>query len=159
MRVTLHQNGRTEMARARYLVASDGGRSPIRKTLSVEMGGSTFEEPWLIVDLKDSANRNRHTEVLCDPVRPCISLPGPRRHPSLRIHASQGRGPRGHGYRGPRCAICSPRSGRTETRRYGAAKSYTFHAPRCSALAGRACPFWQGNGRAPNAALRRARYE
>jgi len=47
------------------------------------MEGATFEEPWLIVDIHQTANRGRHTEVRCDPRRPSISLPGPngiRRH-------------------------------------------------------------------------------
>jgi 3-(3-hydroxy-phenyl)propionate hydroxylase len=62
---------------SKYLVACDGGRSGIRKALGVEMHGSTFEEPWLIVDLKHTRNRCFHTEVFCDPARPCITLPGP----------------------------------------------------------------------------------
>ncbi|WP_442581102.1 bifunctional 3-(3-hydroxy-phenyl)propionate/3-hydroxycinnamic acid hydroxylase [Mesorhizobium sp. ASY16-5R] len=63
--------------RARYMVACDGGRSSVRKALGIEMAGSSFSERWLIVDLVRTANRVRHTEVYCDPKRPCISLPGP----------------------------------------------------------------------------------
>lgn len=62
---------------AKYLVGADGGRSGIRKALGIELEGGTFEEPWLIIDLESTANRFRHTEVYCDPDRPCISLPGP----------------------------------------------------------------------------------
>ncbi|NTI78242.1 bifunctional 3-(3-hydroxy-phenyl)propionate/3-hydroxycinnamic acid hydroxylase [Agrobacterium rhizogenes] len=62
---------------ARYMVACDGGRSPTRTSLGIELAGSTFAERWLIVDLVRTENRFRHTEVYCDPVRPCISLPGP----------------------------------------------------------------------------------
>jgi 3-(3-hydroxy-phenyl)propionate hydroxylase len=62
---------------ARYIVGSDGARSAVRKQLGIEMEGSTFAERWLIVDLVRTANRFRHTEVYCDPRRPCISLPGP----------------------------------------------------------------------------------
>lgn len=62
---------------AAYLVASDGARSSIRKTLGIGLHGSTFEEPWLIVDLESTANRCFHTEVFCDPARPGITLPGP----------------------------------------------------------------------------------
>ncbi len=62
---------------ARYMVACDGGRSPVRKMLGIAMQGATFEEPWLIVDLKTTRNRCFHTEVFCDPARPCITLPGP----------------------------------------------------------------------------------
>lgn len=61
-----------------YLVACDGGRSPTRKLLDISMEGSTFAEPWLIVDLKSTRNRCFHTEVFCNPKRPCITLPGPK---------------------------------------------------------------------------------
>lgn len=64
-------------ARARYLVACDGGRSRVRKTLGIALSGSSFEEPWLIVDLHSTRNRCFHTEVLCNPLRSCITLPGP----------------------------------------------------------------------------------
>jgi len=59
-----------------YLVATDGGRSSIRTALDVEMEGSSYEERWLIVDIGETVNRFRHTEVHCDPERPAISLPG-----------------------------------------------------------------------------------
>lgn len=63
--------------RTQYMVACDGGRSFARKTLNIALEGSTFEEPWLIVDLKTTKNRCFHTEVLCDPARSAITLPGP----------------------------------------------------------------------------------
>ena len=66
-----------QLLQARYMVACDGGRSSVRKTLGIAMQGATFEEPWLIVDLKTTRNRCFHTEVFCDPARPCITLPGP----------------------------------------------------------------------------------
>ena len=74
---TLRQDGVEREIRARYMVACDGGRSPTRKALAIGLEGSTFEEPWLIVDLSRTLNGNRHTEVFCNPARPCISLPGP----------------------------------------------------------------------------------
>lgn len=62
---------------AKYMVACDGGRSTTRKMLGFEMKGSSFKEPWLIVDLLTTKNRQFHTEVFCNPARPCITLPGP----------------------------------------------------------------------------------
>ena len=52
------------------------------------MSGLTFEEPWLIVDLKSTQNRSFHTEVFCDPSRPAITLPGPngRRRYEFKLH-------------------------------------------------------------------------
>jgi len=62
---------------ADHMVACDGARSEIRKILGIELVGSTFAERWLIVDLFQTTNRFRHTEVSCNPRRPNISLPGP----------------------------------------------------------------------------------
>lgn len=70
-------DGQTQTITARYMVACDGGRSPVRKALGIEMKGSTFEEPWIIVDLVKTFNHGRDTEVFCNPERPTISLPGP----------------------------------------------------------------------------------
>jgi len=63
--------------RARYVVAADGARSGIREALGIRMGGSTFDQQWLIVDLAGSTDRFRHTRVYCDPSRPALALPGP----------------------------------------------------------------------------------
>nr|WP_319249114.1 bifunctional 3-(3-hydroxy-phenyl)propionate/3-hydroxycinnamic acid hydroxylase [uncultured Celeribacter sp.] len=74
----IEEKGAVQTLRARYMVAADGGRSFVRKTLGISMEGSTFEEPWLIVDLETTKNRCFHTEVFCDPARSAITLPGPR---------------------------------------------------------------------------------
>ena len=71
------RDAQAQSLHARYMVACDGGRSPVRKMLGIAMQGATFEEPWLVVDLKTTRNRCFHTEVFCDPARPCITLPGP----------------------------------------------------------------------------------
>lgn len=69
--------GQVRTLRARYMVAADGGRSAVRKALDIPLEGSTFQEPWLIVDLHSTRNRCFHTEVFCDPRRSVITLPGP----------------------------------------------------------------------------------
>lgn len=69
--------GQIRKLRARYMVAADGGRSAVRKALNIQLEGSTFREPWLIVDLHSTRNRCFHTEVFCDPRRSVITLPGP----------------------------------------------------------------------------------
>jgi 3-(3-hydroxy-phenyl)propionate hydroxylase len=45
---------------AQYVVACDGGRSGIREALGIKMGGSTYDERWLIVDLTGSTDPFRH---------------------------------------------------------------------------------------------------
>lgn len=72
-----HADGSIQQIRATYMVACDGARSPVRKLLGIQFEGSTFEEPWLIVDLHKTRNLGRHTEVRCTPESPSISLPGP----------------------------------------------------------------------------------
>jgi 3-(3-hydroxy-phenyl)propionate hydroxylase len=74
---TLVKDGDKSLVHAKYMVACDGGRSSVRKHLGIELEGSSFKEPWLIVDLKSTKNRGFHTEVFCDPRRSAISLPGP----------------------------------------------------------------------------------
>ena len=60
-----------------YLIGCDGASSGIRKALGIVLGGSTFAERWLIVDLENSPSSSRHTVVFCNQARPCIALPGP----------------------------------------------------------------------------------
>jgi 3-(3-hydroxy-phenyl)propionate hydroxylase len=73
----VEEAGQERDVTVRYMVAADGGRSQTRKALGFPMEGSTFEEPWLIVDLLTTKNRCFHTEVFCDPKRSAITLPGP----------------------------------------------------------------------------------
>ena len=70
-------DGELRVVRGDYLVAADGGRSPIRTALGLSLDGETFEERWLIVDLENSPATGRNTMVFCNARRPCIALPGP----------------------------------------------------------------------------------
>ena len=76
--LNLRIGGRTEHARAGYLVGCDGASSPVRKALGLSLEGETSPERWLIVDLADSP-AERDTLVFCDIRRPSIALPGPDR--------------------------------------------------------------------------------
>jgi 3-(3-hydroxy-phenyl)propionate hydroxylase len=60
-----------------YLIGCDGASSLVRERLGIVLGGTTFDERWLIVDLENHPNTERHTRVFCDSRRPCITLPGP----------------------------------------------------------------------------------
>jgi 3-(3-hydroxy-phenyl)propionate hydroxylase len=74
---TLVSDDEQVQVRARYVVAADGARSGVREALDIRMGGSTYDQRWLIVDLIGSTDRFRHTRVYCDPARPALALPGP----------------------------------------------------------------------------------
>ena len=65
--------------KADYLVACDGGRSPVRKQLGIEMVGSSFSSRWLVVDTDQDDDPFWQTRVYCDARRPVVEVPGPHR--------------------------------------------------------------------------------
>ncbi|MBM6443860.1 MULTISPECIES: bifunctional 3-(3-hydroxy-phenyl)propionate/3-hydroxycinnamic acid hydroxylase [Pseudomonas] len=62
---------------ASYLIACDGGRSPVRKQLGVAMVGSSFQSRWLVVDTDKDDDSFWQTRVYCDARRPVVDVPGP----------------------------------------------------------------------------------
>jgi len=74
-----------------YLVGCDGASSATRRGIGTTLGGSSFNERWLIVDLENSPTPSRHTKVFCNPERPCIALPGPdnTRRYEFYLHADE----------------------------------------------------------------------
>ena len=60
---------------ARYLIACDGGSSPTRKLLGLELEDLGFDEPWLVIDAlvpKQVSDRLPQTQVqYCEADRPC----------------------------------------------------------------------------------------
>lgn len=73
------------VARARYFVACDGGRSIARTQLGIEMTGKSFPNPWLVVDIrqKDGQDGLRHLpyfNFICDPACPTVSCTQPDGH-------------------------------------------------------------------------------
>lgn len=64
---------------AAYLVACDGGRSPVRKQLGIEMVGASFSSRWLVVDTDQDDDPFWQTRVYCDARRPVVEVPGPHR--------------------------------------------------------------------------------
>jgi 3-(3-hydroxy-phenyl)propionate hydroxylase len=62
--------------RADWVIGCDGGRSTTRELLGVRMSGSTFEQPWIVVDTVDDPNRHRYSKHHLDPQRPFVVVPG-----------------------------------------------------------------------------------
>ena len=60
-----------------YLVGCDGAWSAVREKLGIVLEGTTFDERWLIVDVRNNRNPVKHTKVYCNPVRSGLTLPGP----------------------------------------------------------------------------------
>ena len=81
-------------ASARWVIACDGARSPVRKALGVALDDLNFEEPWLVVDAEvegavtfpalggvpAEADLPRLSVMMCDPARPATIVPGRRNH-------------------------------------------------------------------------------
>lgn len=80
--------------RARWAIAADGSRSPVRKALGVALDDLQFEEPWLVVDAEvdgpvsfppltgvpEGADLQRLSVMMCDPARPATIVPGRGNH-------------------------------------------------------------------------------
>ena len=81
-------------ASARWVIACDGSRSPVRKALGVALDDLDFEEPWLVVDAEvegpvsfppiagvpADADLQRLSVMMCDPRRPATIVPGRGNH-------------------------------------------------------------------------------
>jgi 3-(3-hydroxy-phenyl)propionate hydroxylase len=69
--------GETRQLGCEYLVGCDGAISTVRSELNIVLEGTTYTSRWLIVDLENHRNTIKDTEVFCNRLRPCITLPGP----------------------------------------------------------------------------------
>ncbi|MCU1593263.1 MAG: FAD-dependent oxidoreductase [Frankiales bacterium] len=68
--------------RAAYVIAADGGSSPIRSQLGIGFSGRTFEDRWVVIDTQvltawPEIDRLRFH---CDPRRPAVDCPTPLGH-------------------------------------------------------------------------------
>jgi 3-(3-hydroxy-phenyl)propionate hydroxylase len=75
--------GQARPLRARYLVGCDGARSAVRGRLGIPFGGSTFAQPWLVVDglVDRPLAKAPHPHFVGDTGRPAVTLPmSPGRH-------------------------------------------------------------------------------
>lgn len=88
--IKVSQPGRDYEVRAAYLVGCDGGRSRTRRAIGATLGGSSFEEKWLILDTVGTTDPTRETHVFSDPYRPALSLPGPNRTRRYEIRLRPG---------------------------------------------------------------------
>jgi 3-(3-hydroxy-phenyl)propionate hydroxylase len=61
--------------RAQFLVACDGGTSPIREAVGSRLAGSTYAERWLVVDALVKDHGVDKISFFCDPRRPTVQLP------------------------------------------------------------------------------------
>lgn len=76
-----NQSSARHTYRSHYVLACDGGTSPIRMALGLEMEDLDFDEPWLVVDvvLKDGGGASLPATNVqyCEVARPCTFVVGP----------------------------------------------------------------------------------
>jgi len=92
--LTYRQDGAEHQIGARWAIACDGSRSPVRKALGVSLDDLEFEEPWLVVDAEvdgpvvfpelsgvpEEADLQRLSVMVCNPARPATVVPGRGNH-------------------------------------------------------------------------------
>ncbi len=61
-----------------YLLACDGGKSTIRRALTIPMRGTTFAQPWLVLDTIDNSQTAPIATFYCDPQRPAMTILAPQ---------------------------------------------------------------------------------
>lgn len=83
--LTVRERDNTEcQVRARYVVACDGGTSPTRKRLGLQLKSLEFDEPWIVVDMHIEESKLSQLPATniqyCNPARPCTYVVGPGTH-------------------------------------------------------------------------------
>ncbi|MTV37019.1 bifunctional 3-(3-hydroxy-phenyl)propionate/3-hydroxycinnamic acid hydroxylase [Duganella radicis] len=77
-------DGAESRVTARYVLACDGGTSPLRTRLGLEMEDLAFDEPWMVVDVlvkPEALGRLPETNVqFCETARPSSYIVGPGLH-------------------------------------------------------------------------------
>ncbi|MHA7665623.1 bifunctional 3-(3-hydroxy-phenyl)propionate/3-hydroxycinnamic acid hydroxylase [Mycolicibacterium sp. HS_4_1] len=80
--VTLELTDEQEQAvrvSGRYVLACDGGSSPLRKQLDIPFAGTSYAEQWMDVQarVKRPLHRPPHFDFVCSPERPGVRCPCP----------------------------------------------------------------------------------
>ncbi|MDK3018822.1 bifunctional 3-(3-hydroxy-phenyl)propionate/3-hydroxycinnamic acid hydroxylase MhpA [Pseudodonghicola flavimaris] len=63
---------------AQFVVAADGGRSPIRERLGLQMDGSTYSQDWIVIDTMNDPDQTNYSHFYCSNKRPHVSVPAPK---------------------------------------------------------------------------------
>ncbi|KMO82051.1 bifunctional 3-(3-hydroxy-phenyl)propionate/3-hydroxycinnamic acid hydroxylase [Mycolicibacterium obuense] len=73
------EQGNTDLVSGRYVLACDGGSSPLRKQLGIPFAGSSYAEQWMDVQarVKRPLHRPPHFDFVCSPERPGVRCPCP----------------------------------------------------------------------------------
>ncbi|MBJ8343840.1 bifunctional 3-(3-hydroxy-phenyl)propionate/3-hydroxycinnamic acid hydroxylase [Antrihabitans sp. YC2-6] len=68
--------------RATYVIAAEGGSSPVRGQLGIGFEGETYEDRWVVIDTEVLNEWPTHDRLRfhCDPKRPAVDCPTPLGH-------------------------------------------------------------------------------
>lgn len=76
--VTLEDaGGQRHRIATQWVLACDGGRSPIRERLGIPLSGTTYRQDWIVIDMKDDPDGSLFSKFFCSSVRPAVSVPAP----------------------------------------------------------------------------------
>ncbi len=70
------RTGASRSVATTFVIACDGGRSTVRQLLGIEMTGRSYDESWLVVDVRDDDHRERFGLHFGTPERPTVIIPG-----------------------------------------------------------------------------------
>ncbi|MEX0281747.1 MAG: bifunctional 3-(3-hydroxy-phenyl)propionate/3-hydroxycinnamic acid hydroxylase [Arenibacterium sp.] len=70
-------DGTSLQIKADWVLACDGGRSPTRDDLNIEMSGDTYEQDWIVLDTADDPDGAPFSRFYCSNKRPHVSIPAP----------------------------------------------------------------------------------
>ena len=71
-------DGQPQEIAAQFVVAADGGRSPIRERLGLQMDGSTYSQDWIVIDTMNDPDQTNYSHFYCSNKRPHVSVPAPK---------------------------------------------------------------------------------
>ncbi|WP_257804156.1 FAD-dependent monooxygenase [Mesorhizobium sp. J428] len=71
------ESGRQHQIRTEWVLACDGGRSPIRESLGIGMSGNTYMQDWIVLDMIEDPDPSRFSKFYCSSIRPTVSVPAP----------------------------------------------------------------------------------
>ncbi len=72
-------SGAEQTITAGWMLGCDGASSSIRRAIGADFGGSTFEQQWIVTDLKLEVPESGEPTIVfnCDPRRPTVTMPMP----------------------------------------------------------------------------------
>jgi 3-(3-hydroxy-phenyl)propionate hydroxylase len=68
-------DGEIHTIQTQWVLACDGGKSPIREKLGIPMIGNTYEQDWIVIDTKNDPDTGLFSKFFCSSERPSVSVP------------------------------------------------------------------------------------